>query len=142
MPTHELTLVMAFVWERAGSFAMPCHLFSGVWRKTRLLALGLQFKGLPEGLVHFSLVSQRYLLFNASVSSRHRASCLFPSWRGPRVVRERHGRSPLQWLWQTPARARHFLRSMFSGNCCILRPGADPKIRPHLPRYSPYTSLL
>jgi hypothetical protein len=39
VPARKLSVVSSFIWEGASFSTMPCHSFSGVWRKTRLLAL-------------------------------------------------------------------------------------------------------
>lgn len=53
--TNKLSVVSSSVLEGAGPSTISCHLFSGAWRKNRLLALRLP----AEGCVHSFLAFQK-----------------------------------------------------------------------------------
>lgn len=96
------------IWKGVGISTVPCHVFSGAWQKTQLLALQLLDQGYTwKPYWQISRFPQATAVLCLGLLSLHWMPSLFPYKCGVHAVQWRHG-------GQTPAGAQHHVGFVFS----------------------------
>jgi hypothetical protein len=132
-PACKPSVVSSFVWERVGSSAVPCHSFSGTWRKTPLLALRLPDRGSAwRPRWHFSRFPVVTALLCLGLWSHRRRPCLFSTNVILVLCRQVMVGSSVRWRWETSAGNHQIYGSLFSAKCGTVRLVSGPQIGPQL----------